>query len=114
MTLDRNRLSPGPPSAARLQLRKLILPPPRHIGDLDVLVPLLGQRRAADIAADEPGSRGPDLRPERKRGVDPHHRAGLPVERQRAVTEGSSVPPGSASTTIRSRAGCMRKAQAPF
>jgi hypothetical protein len=27
-------------------------------------------------------------------------------------TEGSSVPPGSASTTIMSRAGCMRKAQA--
>src|SRR4030088_1141269 len=34
MTLDRNRLSPGSPSAARLQLRKLILPPPRHVRDL--------------------------------------------------------------------------------
>jgi hypothetical protein len=37
------------------------------------LVPLLGQRRAADIVADGPGSRGPDLRPERKRCVDAHH-----------------------------------------
>jgi hypothetical protein len=34
MTLDRNRLSPGSPSAAHLQLRKLILPPPRHVRDL--------------------------------------------------------------------------------
>jgi hypothetical protein len=30
-----------------LQVRKLILPRPRHIRDLDILVPLLGQRRAA-------------------------------------------------------------------
>jgi hypothetical protein len=38
-----------------------MLPSLRHIRDLDVLVPLLGQRRAADVAADGPGSRGPEL-----------------------------------------------------
>jgi hypothetical protein len=53
-----------------------------------ILVPLVGQRRAADVAADGPGSRGPDLRPERKRGVDAHHRSGLLVERQLAVDRG--------------------------
>jgi hypothetical protein len=45
-------------------------------------MPLVGQRRAADVAADGPGSCGPDLRPERERGVDAHHRPSLLVERR--------------------------------
>ena len=44
---------------------------------------------------------------------DAHRRAGLLVELAASGRpRDSSVPPGSASTTIMSRAGCMRKAQA--
>ena len=51
-----------------------------------LLVERMQSKRVSRCRA--PGSRGPDLRPERKRRVNAHHRAGLPVERQRAVDRG--------------------------
>ena len=54
------------------QLRKPIHAIPARLRPPMYSWPLLGQRRAADIAADGPGSRGPDLCPERKRRLDAH------------------------------------------
>jgi hypothetical protein len=40
--------------------------------------PFSARARPQTVAADGPGSRGPELRAERERGVDAHPLAGLP------------------------------------
>src|ERR1700704_3171229 len=77
----------GLASRRDLQLRKLVLPPARHVRDFEELVAVLAEGRAADIVADGPcapllrGTGRADLAAVGKGGIDADRGAGAAVLR---------------------------------